>query len=1120
MKNYYLFRKPRLLRAMLILLLVSSPFQWIGAQFTLSTPKTTLGQVIKTVTSQSKYQFFYDDQLSNITIDAVDFKDASLEQVLGTVLKGKGITYKIEDNVVYLAVAKNQLAKAVRSEREISGTVTDTQGQPLIGVNVSVKGTTLGTITDIDGKYALKVTDPNAQVVFSYIGFKQQVLALGKSDVINVTLSEDAQLIDEVVVTALGIKREKKMLGYAIQDVKADELNATGDAQVVNALQGKVAGLQINTSGTGLSGSAKITIRGNSSLSDNNQPLWIVDGVPFTEKSQSGASMFEGVDRGSTSLDINPEDIESISVLKGPNAAALYGSRAGNGVILITTKKGTRKEGFGVNYSTTLTWTKIADALETQTRYGQGTNGVYSPKSMYSFGPELDGSMKEAWNGETIAYQKYGDKMKDYFNTGFSHNHNVSLGSVKDDSHFRTSFGFSDADGMFADESLRKINIDFNGGMKFNKYLSMDAKLSLSNTKAENRPTFGTTGELAQLLLVPNNVRLSDLKNFSTPEQYHTNWTGPTIDYLNPYYINKQHRNSDERWRAFGFYNLKINLTDWLYFSGKYAFDYYRTRLQTSNLSNGAEDKLLEDFKKDGMSRTEENYFESNAELLLVGNNNIGEKFRVGYMVGANFMYNQFEEMGANVQNMVYKNQWMFQHAHQLDNATDEFTSRATNSVFGSLQLAYNEYLSIDLTGRNDWSSTLPDAFFYYSVNVGFVASDFIKAMDWSLPKWITFAKVRLSMADVGKDTEPFRLANSLSGGYKNGLYNPSMNFLRMNKDLKPEQARSYEVGVDMKFLNNRLGFDFTYYHNETRNQIMIIPAAAPWKLGQIVNSGLIVNKGVEAMIYMTPVQTKDFEFNLNLNLSHNRSTVKRLHDVKSHIYFDGDMNFPVFVGAVEGGRLGEIYAKNMFKRDENGEVIINNSGFPDTTSDEQYSLDNPIGCIQPDLLMSVTPSFTYKGFFLSAMFDMKFGGDIVSVSEAVATSHGLSKRTELRGDIVLPGVKRDGTRNDIPVNSELYYQMIGGRSQAIAENYVYDASFIRLKELSFGYSFPQKILRKTPLTNLRLSFVARNLAYLLKHTPGTSPEGGYDTKMFSQGIDFSSMPYSRTMGFSVNVGF
>ena len=436
MKNYYLFRRPRLLRAMLILLLVSSPFQWIGAQFTLSTPKTTLGQVIKTVTSQSKYQFFYDDQLSNITIDAVDFKDASLEQVLGTVLKGKGITYKIEDNVVYLAVAKNQLAKAVRSEREISGTVTDTQGQPLIGVNVSVKGTTLGTITDIDGKYALKITDPNAQIVFSYIGFKQQVLALGKSDVINVTLSEDAQLIDEVVVTALGIKREKKMLGYAIQDVKADELNSTGDAQVVNALQGKVAGLQINTSGTGLSGSAKITIRGNSSLSDNNQPLWIVDGVPFTEKSQSGASMFEGVDRGSTSLDINPEDIESISVLKGPNAAALYGSRAGNGVILITTKKGTRKEGFGVNYSTTLTWTKIADALETQTRYGQGTNGVYSPKSMYSFGPELDGSMKEAWNGETMAYQKYGDKMKDYFNTGFSHNHNVSLGSVKDDSHF------------------------------------------------------------------------------------------------------------------------------------------------------------------------------------------------------------------------------------------------------------------------------------------------------------------------------------------------------------------------------------------------------------------------------------------------------------------------------------------------------------------------------------------------------------------------------------------------------------------------------------------------------------------------------------------------------------
>lgn len=1124
MRSNSLSSKKKLLRTASLALLFSVPAQWaMGQQFTFSMSKTTLGQVINAVKAQSDYQFFYKDELAGLTVDKLQVENASVEQVLSEALKGKQVTYKVEDSIIYLSEQATVQPRQAGQERVVTGQVVDANGEPLIGVNVAVKGTTLGAITDFDGNFSLKVQE-GTELVVSYIGYEQQTVKIGKEQNLSITLKEDTQVIDEVVVTALGIKREKKMLGYAVQDVKGDALTSTGDAQVANALQGKVAGLSINSSTTGLGGSAKITIRGNSSLADNNQPLWIVDGVPFTEESFSDASMYGGVDRGSTSLDINPEDIESISVLKGPNAAALYGSRAGNGVILVTTKKGTRKEGFGVNYSGTFTWTQVADQLERQTLYGQGSNGVYSKDALYSWGPKLDGQLVEAWNGEQIPYLNYGGgDMREYFNTGFSQTHNVAVGNMKEDTHFRSSFGYTNSDGMFRDESLRKFNMDVNAGTKLNEYLSMDAKVSLSNTKAENRPYYGVYGEVSQLLLIPNNVRLSDLQNYSTPDKFHVNWVGPTTDYLNPYYVNQQRRNSDERWRAFGYYNLKLNFTDWLYLSAKYAFDYYRTKIFMSDLSNGTKYDKLEQFTEDNMMRSEENHFEQNAEFLLVGNNQIGEKFRVNYMAGANFMYSELNTFGGDVINMTYKNNWYWNFAANINNVTENGWRRATNSVFGSLQLAYNEYLSLDITARNDWSSTLPkhnNSYFYPSFNLGFVASDFIRN-NWSLPQWLTFAKVRLSAAKVGKDASPYVTYNRWEGRYENGSAKaPVLSDTKANGDLRPETSWSYEAGLDMKFFGNRLGFDFTYYHTRTSDQIMRIPAAAPWKY-QWVNSGLIVNSGVEAMIYATIVETKDFTFDLNVNMAHNNSVVEELNENKKYVYFDGETRMPIYVGAVEGGRLGDIYAKKMYKRDENGNILVSNTGEPMFVTDEEYCREHAIGNIQPKLLMSVTPTFTYKGVSLSALFDMKFGGSIVSVSEALATRQGISKRTEERGEIIVPGV--NATTNEVnsqPINAETFYQSIGGLDNAVAEEFVYDASFVRLKELSVGYSFPSKLLKKTPLTALKVSFVGRNLAYLMKHTPGTSPEGGYDTSMFSQALDFSSLPYSRTFGFSVNVGF
>lgn len=578
------------LRTLVFLGLSAAPFQLVSAQFNLSLANPSLGSVIKEIQAQSDYQFFYDDKLASVQLESLNMNDSSLQEVLSKALSGKNISYKIDDKVVYLSIDNSTVKKSPAQEttkKTITGRIIDATGEPLIGVTIMEKGTTNGSITDYDGNYSLSVPG-NAVLQFSYIGYKSIEMKVEGKEVIDLTMHEDTEVLDEVVVTALGIKREKKMLGYAVQELKSDELNKTGDPSVTSALQGKVAGLQMNTSATGLGGSTKITIRGNSSLSDNNQPLWIVDGVPFSDNNTSDASFYGGVDRGGSAMDINPDDIESISVLKGPNAAALYGSRAGNGVILVTTKKGSKKDGFGIRYTGNFTWSSVAETLEQQERYGQGQIGAnggasYTKETSGSWGPVLDGSPFEAWNGETYAYSKYGNKLKDYFNTGFSQNHNVSISNGTETSHFRASFGASDNKGVFPNEKLSRINIDLNAGTELNKWMSIDGKISLSRTKAEDRPEYGTYGAINQLMGIPHNVRLDDLKQYSTEDAVHVNWYGPSAEIRNPYYVLHQRHNSDERWRAFGYYSTKINFTDWLHLSAKYAFDYYRTRVQNTN---------------------------------------------------------------------------------------------------------------------------------------------------------------------------------------------------------------------------------------------------------------------------------------------------------------------------------------------------------------------------------------------------------------------------------------------------------------------------------------------------------------------------------------------------------
>lgn len=1145
------------LRLLISIVIMAVSFS-ANAGITLSTGSgTRIGDVIRNIQGQTDYKFFYDDEIARSVANNVTLKNSNINEALSKLFGGTSISYTVKDKIIYLKKAGVAQGSTPTKDvtRTINGVILDEAGEPLAGATVRIRGQKNSVVTDLNGRYSIETSEPNPVLVCSYIGYKPIGIRVRNHNTVNLDMTLDIHTLNEVVVTALEIKRDKKMLGYATQDIKSNVLNPTGDPSVTNALDGKIAGLQINTANTGLGGSTKITIRGNSSLTDNNQPLWIVDGVPFTDNNSSDVSTYGGYDRGGTSFDLNPEDIESISVLKGPNAAALYGSRAGNGVILVTTKRGNAKDGFGISYSGSFTWSQVAGSIKMQELYGQGSNGTihYEVDSngnrikindTGAFGPAFDGSLQPNFRGEMIPYVYYGDKLKNYFRTGFSQFHTVALSNMTDKSSYRLSVGYNDNHGLFDGERLSKLNVDFSSGTTFNRWLKSEGKVSVSNTSAKNRPYVGLLGEMGQLLMIPGNVRLEDLQEYKSENRPHVNWYGPDTTYSNPYYARHRLQNSDERWRAFGFYGISINFNDWMQLHTKYAFDYYRTRIQETDL--GLANNVLtnqnstwqEQMHDDKMSRSEINHFEHNISATLIGDKRINDRWRIGFTAGGNIMYQKYELLSAAVQDMLQKDNWIFNTGNKLTTATNSGHDRAMYSLFASTQIAYKEYVALDLTARNDWSSTLPkhnNSFFYPSANLGFIITDFARQTGNGLPDWITFAKVRVSAASAGKDPDPYNLYNVRTFQYIMGDRVPIANSIKMNADLKPEIKTSYEAGLDMKFFANRLGFDFTYYNSSTKNQAMLVDASAPWTQ-QWVNAGRITNKGVELIMYGTPVHTKDFSFNLNLNISHNRSTVDKLADGVNRIYFNGDPNMPVKVGTVPGGKLGDIYANNLMRRDANGNLIIGANGLPMTETGnvnlEKHLLDNPIGNIQPDMLMSVTPTLRWKNLSLSALFDMKFGGDIVSVSEGMATKIGTSERTAYRGEykeingvkdyyMVVPGVKEDGSVNDIPVSAQRYYSTIGlfKSVSGYAEEFVHDASYIKLKELSLGYTCPSKLLKKTPLTNLRMSFVARNLCYLMKHCPG-NPGGGYDTSMFSQALDFLAVPYTRTYGFTVNVEF
>lgn len=990
----------------------------------------------------------------------------------------------------------------------VTGIVTDEGGMSIPGATVKVKGADVGTISDISGKYQLQV-EKGAILQFSYVSMSTQEIEYTGQAEINVVLLQGNVDLDEVVVTALGIKRDKKALGYSVQDVKEDEIKATNDPQLISALQGKIAGVQISESGAGAGGSFRVEIRGASSLSDNNSPLYVIDGIPFDDSKNGGAGIWGGVERAGAAFDINPNDVESVSVLKGPNAAALYGSRAGNGVIIITTKKGTRGQGLGIDYTGALTMSEAAYFLNTQDQFGQGSAGVYDRNSTVSWGPKFNGQQLESWTGEMIPYEAQTDRIKDFVKTGVSQNHSVAFTGGNESGSFRASIGKDVVNGLYDGHKIDKLTFDFRGDYDINKWLNIDTKFSYFQTEGNNRPNMGYYSIMSYYNGMPMNIRNEDLApGYDIVNGRHVEklYTTANANYRNPYFLLAQETNRDERYRTFGYFAGNIKFTDDLKLRLKYGLDFYREETESAYLyADNVSSQRPEYFTNEGFFK------EENAEFLLSYNKAVKD-FNISLNAGGNRMVRSSQSLNARSGLLPDEGYYFLGYGTNVQ-ADEIFSDEEVQSLYGFGQVGYKSMLFLDLTARNDWSSTLPmdnNSYFYPSVSISAIPSEMM-----TMPKWLDYTKVRASWAQVGKATTPYSISQVYTvTQYNFNLLSGNPPQILVNENLMPEISSSFEVGFDVRMFMNRIGLDFTYYNEQTKNQILAIATNQSTGYYQkLINAGLISNKGIEVMLKTNPIKTKDFSFNLDFNFAKNTTLVKELDENLKEYVFGGINNGVQLVGT-EGELMGDIIGKT-YRRDDSGNLIVGADGLP--LSSEERSV---IGNIQADWTGSVTLGANYKGFGLNAMVYVQQGGDIFSVTEQSAVAAGNSERTieNDRIPIFVEGVTEAGDINTTMVSAQEYWGTVAG----IDEEFIYDASHMKLRELSLSYTFSESQLSKLSFVqSVRIALVGRNLLYFYKHTPGTVPDASaYASTYAAQAFDFTPLPATRTYGFSINVSF
>ncbi len=1023
-------------------------------------------------------------------------------------------------------------------ERTVSGNVQDTDGQALPGVNILIKGSNVGTVTDFDGNFSISVPDESTVLLFSYVGFQTQSVAVGSQSTLSIQLESDITALSEVVVTAFGLEKEKKALGYAATELSNKEFVRARETNFVNSLSGKVAGVQITPASSGLGSSSKVVIRGNNSIGNNNQPLYVVDGIPIDNSSGlSGADEWGngssgpggggsplnigGVDLGSGISDLNPDDIESVTVLKGPSASALYGARGANGVIMITTKKGNRAKGISVSYSTNLTMEQAAVLPEFQNEYGTGNQGVLGPSyaeilTQSSWGPRMDGSTQPTWtgDGDTAPYTAQPDNFKDFFKTGYSWTNSFAVSSNSENGSVRLSYTDLQSEGIVPGNELKRKSLTLRGSGTLGK-LTSDTKVSYTNQNTENRPTLSLWPDNPVLTLsqMGRNVRIEDLKNYQKEDG--SSNTPLSGFFNNPYFVQHANQNNDVRNRVFGFTSLTYKFTDWLSVMGRVGTDYTSQKyvdivpIGHTFRPNGTFGELLF------------TYQETNADFLVMFNKGISENFNLSLNFGGNHRKNYNETIGFDGDTWIAKNTYTVSN---LANTTSisSIAESELNSLYAFGQLSYQNMIFLDLTARNDWSSTLPKdnwSFFYPSVSASVVLSDMLNINSSAL----TFLKIRGSWAQVGNDPGPYQLSPvyDFQGGVTyNGQPVASNDTEKKNPNLEPEITTSSEFGLDARFLNGRLTLDATYYLASTKGQILSTRTPLTSGFRRVIrNAGEIQNNGFELALGATIVRNSDFQWQTDITFTKNNSEVVELYDnVTRHLITQGGGGGKIQVVADVGSPYGEIIGFT-YRRDDNGNIVYGSTGLPER-SEEMVSFGN----INPDFLSGIANTFKYKNFTLYTLIDIKQGGEVVSVRDAVMNVAGTSVASleGREGGFNVTGVTdNNGTLEPITVNNvnvQDYHRAVW--NNGILDDFVYNAGFVKMREMSLSYSLPSAILGSSPISAVNISLVGRNLFFLKKHTTNFDPETSFSTANGSGGIETFALPSTRSYGFNLSVKF
>lgn len=1025
-----------------------------------------------------------------------------------------------------------------QQDRKATGVVKDAAG-PIIGATIIEKGNASnGTTTDMDGKFSLNVK-PGSTLVVSYVGYKSQEVKVGQA-ALQIVMSEDSKILGDVVVTALGIKKERKALGYGVDEVKGDALTKAKETNVINSMAGRVAGLVVSQTAGGPSGSTRVILRGSTEMTGNNQPLYVIDGVPLDNTNYGSAGTSGGFDLGDGISGVNADDIENVSVLKGPAASALYGSRASHGVILITTKRAKGKDSFSLEYNGTMTFdTQLAKWNDVQQVYGMGSNGTYSIDAVSntnkSWGAKADGTnMLKYFDGVERPYLIIPNNTSKFFRTGLTATNTAIVSSTSGSTGVRFTLTDMRNKDIVPETHMSRDIFNLRTNTSLNK-VDLDFGVTYTREDVKNRPALGDSKSNIgkNLMTLATTYDQEWLKTYQDENGEYSNWNGMDPYNVNPYWDIYKNSNTSKKdqfrlngkatWNVTKHFKLQGTVgaeLNWFTFQDYKAPTtpgFEAGRLQLSDFQNRM----------------------YNFEVLALYNNKWGD-FDFNATLGGNVYKVNNQTTITTAQDMKLRDVTLMsfnETSIQLDSYRKQI-----NSVYGAVNLGWKHLLYFDTTLRGDQSSTLPvdnNTYLYPSFSGSFVFSE--------LTPWknaLPYGKLRMSWAQVGSDTDPYQLglvytkSKFTYPGYTIGSIS---NSVIPNKDLKPTKTNSFEMGLDMKFLKNRVGLEFTYYSQISKNQILRL--ASSWTSGynyRLINAGEIENKGIEISLNTRPVEVKDFSWDVNLNFSKNRNKVKSLVDGMDLFELEKATWLDVQVAAKVGENYGSIVGPD-FQRNANGDILINpQTGLP------QYDKSNHVlGNASWDWTGGATTTLTYKDLSLSAIFDVKVGADLYSMSARAAYESGKSKQTlagredwykseEQRqaagiakgsadwkptGGFVAPGVIDNGDGsyrpNDIYVNPEDYWMSVSRNAPSM---FIFDNSYVKCREITLSYNLPKSWLKKT-VKNLTLSFVARNPFIVWKNIPNIDPDSNYNNTT-GMGLEYGSLPSRKSYGFNVNVKF